>query len=74
MCDCKAALVWRHCPYGVHELLPGGELYKHMTRRKRFTEPETKFFVASVPPGVVTPERETLVPMLRSSPSVGGDV
>ena len=22
----KAALVWRHCPYGVHELLPGGDL------------------------------------------------
>ena len=22
----RAALVWRHCPYGVHELLPGGEL------------------------------------------------
>lgn len=31
--------------YFLLELLPGGELYKHMTKRKRFSEPETKFFV-----------------------------
>ncbi|KAH8072389.1 cAMP-dependent protein kinase [Aureococcus anophagefferens] len=34
--------------YFLLELLPGGELYKHMTKRKRFTEPETKFFASSV--------------------------
>ena len=44
----RAALVWRHCPYGVHALLPGGEL---ATARRV----QTARAVPLVPPEPVPP-------------------